>query len=58
MRNCAGQERPAERPTIRAKFDTYHIANRKEKVIDLLARVTRVSVETQAIVEQMRTEPR
>ena len=45
-------------PTIREKFDTYRFADYKEKVIDLLMRVTRVSVETQAIVEAMRTAAR
>ena len=44
--------------TIREKFNTYRFADYKEKVIDLLARVTRVSVETQAIVEAMRKTPR
>ena len=33
---------------------TYRFADYKEKVIDLLARVTKVSVETVAIVEAMR----
>ena len=42
-------------PTIREKFDTYRFADHKEKVIDLLQRVTRVSVETQVIVDAMRT---
>lgn len=41
-------------PTIREKFDTYRFADYKEKVIDLLARVTTVSVETQRIVEAMK----
>ena len=45
-------------PTIREKFNTYSFANHREKVIDLLARVTRVSVDTQRIVEAMRTQPR
>ena len=31
-------------PMIREKFDTYRFADYKEKVIDLLARVTTVSV--------------
>lgn len=43
-------------PTIRERFDTYRFADHKEKVIDLLSRVTRVSVETQAIVDTMRAE--
>lgn len=45
-------------PTIREKFDTYRFKDHKEKVIDLLARVTRVSVETQGIVKAMRVTPR
>ena len=40
-------------PTIREKFDSYRFADYKDKVIDLLARVTRVSVQTQAIVQAM-----
>jgi len=35
---------------------TPFLADHKEYVIDLLQRVTRVSVETQAIVEAMRKE--
>lgn len=45
-------------PTIREKFDTYRLADYKEKVIDLLARVTRVSVETQRIVDEMKKAQR
>jgi predicted helicase len=45
-------------PTIREKFDTYRFADHKDKVIDLLMRVTRVSVETQGMVEAMRAERR
>ena len=45
-------------PTIREKFDTYRFADYKEKVIDLLMRVARVSVETQVIVEAMRKAAR
>jgi predicted helicase len=45
-------------PTIREKFDTYRFADYKEKVIDLLARVTTVSVETQRIVEGMKKASR
>jgi predicted helicase len=45
-------------PTIRAKFNTYRFADHKEKVIDLLMRVTRVSVETMEIVEAMKSEKR
>jgi len=52
------KERKPRAPTIREKFDTYRFADHKEKVIDLLARVTRVSVETQRIVEAMKTAVR
>ena len=39
--------------TIREKFDTYRFADYKEKVIDLLLRVTTVSVETVRITDAM-----
>ncbi len=45
-------------PTIRERFNTYRFADHKERVIDLLLRVTRVSVETQAIVAAMREATR
>jgi len=48
------KEKKPKDPTIREKFDTYRFADYKEKVIDLLMRVTRVSVETQAIVDAMK----
>jgi predicted helicase len=48
------KEKKPKDPTIREKFDTYRFADYKEKVIDLLMRVTRVSVKTQAIVEAMK----
>ena len=47
------KERKPKDPTIRAKFDTYRFADYKEKVIDLLARVTNVSVQTVAITQAM-----
>ena len=40
--------------TIRDKFNTYRFADYKKKVIDLLERVTTVSVETQRIIKAMR----
>lgn len=52
------KEKKPRDPTIREKFDTYRFADYKDHVIDLLARVTRVSVETQAIVAAMRAAPR
>ncbi len=47
------KEKKPRDPTIREKFNTYRFADYKEKVIDLLARVTRVSVETVSITEAM-----
>ena len=43
-------------PTIREKFNTYRFADHKERVIDLLQRVTTVSVETMRIVAEMPAE--
>jgi predicted helicase len=40
-------------PTIAEKFNTYHFADYKEKVIDLLKRVCTVSVETVRVVGEM-----
>ncbi len=48
------KEKKPKDPTIREKFNTYRFADYKNHVIDLLGRVTRVSVETQAIVTAMR----
>jgi predicted helicase len=52
------KEKTPKDPTIREKFNTYRFANHKEAVIDLLRRVTRVSVETMKIVEAMQVEKR
>ena len=52
------KEKKPRDPTIREQFDTYRFADHKERVIDLLARVTRVSVETHSIVEAMKSAPR
>ncbi|WP_245315193.1 type ISP restriction/modification enzyme [Bradyrhizobium yuanmingense] len=52
------KEKTPKDPTIRANFNTYRFADYKEKVIDLLMRVTRVSVETMQIVEAMKMEKR
>ncbi len=52
------KEKKPKDPTIREKFNTYRFADHKEKVVDLLLRVTRVSVDTQAIVEAMRATSR
>ena len=43
-------------PTIAEKFNTYKFADYKDKVIDLLMRVTTVSVETMKIVREMEKE--
>jgi predicted helicase len=48
------KEKKPKDPTIREKFNTYRFADHKEKVIDLLMRVTTVSVETQKIVAAMK----
>ena len=52
------KEKKPKDPTIREKFDTYHFADYKEKVIDLLARVTTVSVETVRITKAMKQAAR
>jgi predicted helicase len=52
------KEKKPKDPTIREKFNTYRFADYKEKVIDLIARVTRVSVETMEIVEAMKSAAR
>ena len=49
------KEKKPKDPTIREKFDTYRFADYKEKVIDLIARVTTVSVETVRITREMTT---
>lgn len=48
------KEKTPKDPTIREKFKTYKFADYKDHVIDLLKRVTRVSVEIQAIVDAMK----
>lgn len=52
------KEKTPKDPTIREKFNTFRFADYKEKVIELIARVTRVSVETMEIVEAMKTARR
>lgn len=41
------KEKKPKDPTIREKFNTYRFADYKEKVVDLLMRVTTVSVHDQ-----------
>ena len=48
------KEKTPRDPVIAAKFNTYRFADYKEAMIDQLARVVRVSVETVAITEAMR----
>jgi len=52
------KEKKPKDPTIREKFDTYRFADYKDKVIDLLLRVTTVSVETVRLVEAMQRASR
>ncbi len=52
------KEKTPKDPTIREKFNAYRFADHKERVIDLLMRVTRMSVETMEIVEAMKKEKR
>jgi predicted helicase len=48
------KEKTPKDATIREKFNTYRFSDHKDKVVDLIARVTRVSVETMEIVDMMR----
>ena len=48
------KEKKPKDPTIRAKFDTYRFTDYKERVVDLICRVTAVSVETMKVVAAMR----
>lgn len=52
------KEKKPKDPTIREKFDTYCFADYKEKVLDLLARVTTVSLRTVSIVNSMKQAAR
>jgi len=51
------EKRPKD-ATIRSRFDTYRFADYKHKVIDLLMRVTAVSVATVRITSEMRSAKR
>lgn len=48
------KEKKPRDPTVAEKFNTYRFADYKEHVIDLLTRVTRVSVETMEITNAMK----
>jgi len=52
------KEKKPKDPTVREKFDTYRFAGYKEKVIDLLMRVTAVSVRTVEVTRQMQSASR
>ena len=47
------KEKKPRDPTIAARFNTYHFADHKDRVIDLLRRVCTVSVDTVRIVNQL-----
>lgn len=51
------KEKTPKDPTIREKFNTYRFADYKEQVVDLLARVVTVSLETVAITDAMAVLP-
>lgn len=51
------KEKTPKDPTIREKFNTYRFADYKEQVVDLLARVVTVSVETVKITDAMAALP-
>jgi predicted helicase len=48
------KERKPKDPTIREKFNSYRFSDYKVQVIELIGRVTTVSVRTVAIVQAMR----
>lgn len=50
------EKKPSD-PTIREKFNTYRFADHKERVIELLKRVTTVSVRTVEITDAMAALP-
>ncbi|WP_375291631.1 type ISP restriction/modification enzyme [Qipengyuania sp.] len=47
------KEKKPRDPTIAAKFNTYRFADYKESMIELLAKVVKVSVETNAVTDAM-----
>lgn len=52
------KEKKPKDATIRQRFNTYRFATYKEAVVDLLKRVTTVSVETVEIIRTMKKAPR
>ena len=51
------KEKTPKDPTVREKFNSYRFADYKETVVDLLARVVTVSLETVAITDAMSALP-
>jgi predicted helicase len=47
------KERKPRDPTIRERFNTYRFRDYKEEVVELLGRVTAVSVETMRVIGEM-----
>ncbi|MEO7672495.1 MAG: DNA methyltransferase, partial [Pyrinomonadaceae bacterium] len=47
------KEKTPQDATIREKFNTYKFADYKESVIELVKKVTTVSVKTMEIIKQM-----
>jgi predicted helicase len=45
-------------PTIREKFNACRFADHRPVMVDLILRVTRVSVETMVVTEAMKAIPR
>ena len=50
------KEKKPKDKTIAAKFNTYRFADYKEQVIELLRKVTTVSLETMKIIREMEKE--
>ena len=50
------KERKPRDPTVAERFNTYHFADHKERVIDLLGRVCAVSAFTTSIVDELGTQ--
>ncbi|MCA9999982.1 MAG: hypothetical protein KDE56_29670, partial [Anaerolineales bacterium] len=47
------KERTPKDPTIREQFNSYRFADYKEQVIELLGRITAVSLQTMHIIQAM-----
>ncbi|MDM0018367.1 type ISP restriction/modification enzyme [Variovorax saccharolyticus] len=52
------KEKKVKDPTIREKFNTYRFEDHKEQVIELLAKVTTVSVQTVRVLSEMQNGTR